>query len=580
MTNPMLEAALSYARRDWPVLPLKPRGKEPLIKGGHGLENASTDPAQITAWWTRWPDANIGMATGYGPTVVDLDNMDHPEAPDWDDFDGPAVETGRDNGGVHLYFAPSDERTRGTHYGEIRRRGSYVLLPPSVHPNGAQYRWLREPDRPLRPLPDRLLEGARRPGAGEGPVPADYVPPGEMYDHLLDFAVRLARSGMADPAARERALQAEFEARRAPGREYGGSPDDTRRLAHAPSEILERELTRSHSPLRGEGNADENLVDAFRTPAQIREGMPPDPDWIWDGHFAAGFITLVGGRPKVGKSTVVYEAVDRLVRGDAEPFLGRALHPTDVVVISEEHAVTALAKLRDSDRLHVLTREAAWPLPSWEDLLAAALAKAQRSGARLVLIDSFTFWAGMDSEAGQDASAVQARFNSLVAVARQGIAVVLIHHQRKAGGEYGDALLGSTAFGANADNIMEVERVEDGSSRTRRIMRTGRWYVPPVLLAEWDPDSGYRLVAEAESIQDADDHIWTDRLRAALRPYGSPKRNTQLADELGADSRKWGRAMSELMADGEVVKAGAGTQKDPFTYTLVAPEDRPTQPEI
>lgn len=579
MTNPTLEAALGYARRGWPVVPLKARSKEPA--SAHGVKDATTSEGVIRGWFEDHPNWNVGIATGApGPMVLDVDNPDHPDAPDIDDFTS-VVLSGR---GFHVYFAPDDQRTLGTHFGELRGKGSYVLAPPSVHPSGEPYRWVR-PHRELVPVPDRFLDRARRPGAGEGPVPADYVSPGEMYDHLLDFAVRLARSGMVAPSARERALQAEFEARRAPGREYGGSPDDTRRLAHAPTDILEREREALLSPLKG-GDAkvaDEvaDLAAKFRTPTELREGMPPEPDWIWDGHFARGFITLVGGRPKVGKSTIVYEAVDRLVRGDAEPFLGAALHPTDVVVVSEEHAVTALAKFRDTDRLHVLTREAAWPLPSWQMTLAAALSAAKTFSAGLVLVDSFTFWAGLASEQGQDAGAVQERFNDLVLLAREGLAVVLIHHQRKAGGEYGDALLGSTAFAANADTILEVERLDDTSPHNyRRVMRTGRWYVPPVLLAAWSRDTGYTLVAEADSIADADDLVWIEKLREALRPYGTAKRNTQLADELGADSRKWGRAMSELMADGEVIKAGAGTQKDPFTYTLVAPEDRPTQPEI
>ena len=579
MTKP-LDAALAYAALGWPVLPVGgDDGKKPLIpkrEGGRGVLDATTDPEQLRRWWARWPKANVAIATGApGPDVLDIDDSDRA-----DDralaFDGSRVATTR---GLHVYFKGTEHRTVKLPYGELRRKGSYVIAPPSVRPDtGHVYAWIGgDPaaDGALRGYaPDWLTEGRSTAGTGVAPS-VGQVEPGAMYDHLLDFAVRLARGGVLDPVQREHLLFAEFERVRIPGASYGGSPDDTRRLANAPADILERELAATLPlPPTGGGQGLE-----FQTPAELRENLPPEPDWIWHGNVAAGFITVVGGRPKVGKSTVVYAALDALVTG-AEMFLGSALYPTDVVLVSEEHAVTALDKLSDSPRLHVLTRDAAWPLPDWPHLIGAALAEAKRTGSKLLLIDSFTFWAGMEAEAGQDANAVQRRMEALLAVAREGIGVVLIHHQRKAGGDFGDALLGSTAFAANADFILEVERVEDAAPSMRKINRVGRWYVPPVLLVTWDHDAGYTLVAEAESTEDAEDHIWRDRILNALRPWGTSKRNTELSDLLGADSRRWGRAMNQLMAEGAVVKTGAGVQKDPFTYTSVAPDDRPTRPEI
>ena len=60
-----LDDALAYAARGWPVFPLRPGEKVPLIAkaaGGNGVHDATTDPDQIRAWWTKHPTANIGLA--------------------------------------------------------------------------------------------------------------------------------------------------------------------------------------------------------------------------------------------------------------------------------------------------------------------------------------------------------------------------------------------------------------------------------------------------------------------------------------------------------------------------------------
>ena len=71
-----LDNALAYAARGWPVFPLRPGDKVPLIPkaaGGNGVHDATTDPAQIRLWWGRWPAANIGLAAGVTFWVLDVD---------------------------------------------------------------------------------------------------------------------------------------------------------------------------------------------------------------------------------------------------------------------------------------------------------------------------------------------------------------------------------------------------------------------------------------------------------------------------------------------------------------------------
>lgn len=80
------EAALALAARGFAVFPVhtcaaarcscgRPTcsspGKHPRTK--NGLRNATTDPEQIGMWWRSWPAANVGLLTGSGLLVLDID---------------------------------------------------------------------------------------------------------------------------------------------------------------------------------------------------------------------------------------------------------------------------------------------------------------------------------------------------------------------------------------------------------------------------------------------------------------------------------------------------------------------------
>jgi hypothetical protein len=66
------KAARSYARGGTPVFPCIPKTKKPLTS--HGFQDATTDLAQIDAWWTEHPNANIAFCPGsVNQGIVDLD---------------------------------------------------------------------------------------------------------------------------------------------------------------------------------------------------------------------------------------------------------------------------------------------------------------------------------------------------------------------------------------------------------------------------------------------------------------------------------------------------------------------------
>ena len=59
-TNPMLEAALDYARRGFSVIPIKPRSKKPMIWSWMDYRDRRATEEDIRKWWSR-PTREAGV---------------------------------------------------------------------------------------------------------------------------------------------------------------------------------------------------------------------------------------------------------------------------------------------------------------------------------------------------------------------------------------------------------------------------------------------------------------------------------------------------------------------------------------
>lgn len=173
--NKFKTAALWYAQKmGLRVFPLKPRSKEPLVKGWP--EQATDNPEKIKSWWNLNPDANVGIATGRGSGiwVLDIDG----EAGDESLFAlreafGLLPETimSMTGNGKHYFFRyPNQAEIRNSisKMGsgiDIRGEGGYIVAPPSIHPNGQAYEWeasCEPPKVPIADAPDWLFDRVKK----------------------------------------------------------------------------------------------------------------------------------------------------------------------------------------------------------------------------------------------------------------------------------------------------------------------------------------------------------------------------------------------------------------------------------
>tara|TARA_B100000989_G_scaffold199386_1_gene150694 strand:- start:44 stop:646 length:603 start_codon:yes stop_codon:yes gene_type:complete len=139
LTNEAISAAQGLAIFDWPVFPVNPDTKAPLITGWQS--RATCDRSGLIDLFKDYPSAAIGLVTGQksGLVVIDIDEREN--------FSGlqnfknagyeltPTVSASTPRGGLHLYFkAPSCEVpcwvSKIAEGVDIKSDGGFTIAPP------------------------------------------------------------------------------------------------------------------------------------------------------------------------------------------------------------------------------------------------------------------------------------------------------------------------------------------------------------------------------------------------------------------------------------------------------------------
>lgn len=221
MGKMLLENALEYAERGWKVFPLHTaRGavcscgtlqcgsaaKHPRIK--EWQKSCSFDPREIKEWWQKWPDANVGLATGSasGFFVLDIDprHGGKESLQKLVSSNGILPKTLASNtggGGYHLFFKEPDikisNRANFLPGLDVRGDGGYIVAPPSIHKSGTPYAWIKEfVDSSISDAPEWLLHLLiNRENSDRSSVDANYVGEGGRNNFLAREAGKLRRQG-------------------------------------------------------------------------------------------------------------------------------------------------------------------------------------------------------------------------------------------------------------------------------------------------------------------------------------------------------------------------------------------------
>ena len=365
MENVLRLSALAYAvEAGIEVLPLVPGDKMPLIKksaGGNGFHDATSDPEQVRAWWTRWPSANIGGRIPADMFVIDLDG----------------------DLGLQWLWEKHFALTHTLVTASGREGDTALLVPPRSRRESAGLQSPRRPDqdprhrlhRPaaLGPSQRAALSLCHRRSVAGGAACPELIgstscpasrcqcwptmrrcPNQERRTATCwSSLIRCAKGLYADQQGIVAALRT-FGIGAA--RRNGRVLDDAELVSIAHWAV--REIA-PHPVLVAKGPAG---ALRFYTPRELVTLTLPEPDWLIPGFLAVAAITEVDGKIKAAGKTTLSLFMVRAVL-DGIPFLGQPTRQARVIYVTEQQKQTFMDALRRAglsdrgDELFVLHRE-------------------------------------------------------------------------------------------------------------------------------------------------------------------------------------------------------------------------------
>ena len=290
----------------------------------------------------------------------------------------------------------------------------------------------------------------------------------------------------------------------------------------------------------------------------------------------AGAISLLSGGPKSGKTMLYWGLLAELERNGT--VLGdKALPGLRVTIWTEEGPQT----LRHKATAVKMDTVADWNIVGVTDLEnrdwglmvdGAIDLWRQTEIPDLLIVDTIGDWAqSSDWNDYATTVAVLIPLRRLIA-AFPHLAIVVIHHNRKAKGDAVDAASGSNALTGKVDNIVSLDKTDACDDYTRRLRFMGRIQPPDLdgvdLYVRFDPLTGhYSRERKGKKFEDAILDVIPDASDTI-----TPK---QIADVIGADDdglkpsdRTIRSMLTRLHNAGVVERQGSGGRSDPYRYSM------------
>lgn len=435
--NENLIAALEYWKLGFSVIPVAFKDKKPLVNW-QKYQTGRATKEQVEGWFKN-PEINVGVVTGAisGVVVVDVDTTEKIDKPL-----PPTATTRTGRGGWHYFYkhpGKSVKTVAGIIPGvDIRGDGGYVVMPPSIHPNGNKYEWAIPLADSISELPlwvieaptsEKVFQGTRNSTATKV---IGKLLGGKLDDKLYPITWEAAKKWNQEncvPPLPESELRTTFDS------------------------IYRRESAkRTTKTERYEMNAmplAELLVKDFPTPIWLVEKLIP--------HEA---VTIISGAPASYKTFITLEVALKVANGE-KVFGEFQTTQCPVLIVDEENnprVIQERAKLlsQNPDAPIYIASKSGFLLT--EENVVGVVEYAKSKSVGLIIFDSFICIHDADENVASDMRNVM---KHLKEIAKAGIAVMVIHHHRKKGKDRSDAsqdIRGSSDILAQVDCHLAIDR--------------------------------------------------------------------------------------------------------------------------
>lgn len=524
---PNHRAALEYIKRGWRIFPIfemlagdcscppghpsreggacKSPGKHP--RTGRGHTEATTDSKQIDTWWALEPDSNVGIATGNGLIVLDIDPKNGggeslktllAGAEPWQT---PTVQTG--SGGLHFYFRNQGEfrNKAGFHKLpgiDVRGDGGYVVAPPSNHESGNHYEWIVGPDSAMTAWPWPDDDKQAQPIAD--PVD-DMIPEGQRNAALASLAGTFRRRGM-DADEIEAALSVVNERRCNPPL----PASEISAIAKSVSRYQPEQRFTETRNARREFPTNEPM--SHRSTDFLNIEVKP-PSWLIRGIWPEHAVGFVSGPPKSFKSFLTLELAYAIATG--RPFLDQheVESPKTVLLIQAESDFGSFKdRVRrcrdhygDAPGLYIISNK---PLYLDDDVDVDRLrAELRATQPDLVMFDPM---ASFHKSNENDTQSMQGFIRTIRELRDEfESSMLVVHHWSKTPpGEKmlrgGERMRGNSSLYGAAEAHIQMRRVSDDVNRSVVKVELKEWASPDEFTVQFDPDTSALQIVTTSGI--------------------------------------------------------------------------------
>lgn len=478
-----------YSANGWLCLPSSPTAKRPLVK----LKEASRDPDKVNALFDR--DCNLQVVTGEpsGVFVIDIDPR-HGGIESYSKLASlinlpttPSVTTG--GGGTHFYYrAPAGIKIKSRELPgypgiDIKGDGGMVIAPPSKHvETGEFYLWNKDARPSFTPsgipfaeAPPELLDLIKDTTPAVDVTAVEQIVGGVRNVTLFRLAGSLRQKGMSEDRIKAHLiLENSYCKPPLPKPELDSIVKSICRYepGTVPADIKPDDLKSDPAHL-------DRITDAELRVKELEPIREIVPGILWEG------VTLLVAKAKIGKSWLALQMAQAIAHGGyalgcTKVELGQVLY---MALEDGQNRMQKRLRMLDEGRETLSTKnlhfvfeinQAARQSPQFmaNDVLGPIV--DELPDLRLIVVDTLARIRPRPGRGGfkggyEDDYNFISPFQDLAK--KRHIAVLVVHHLRKAGGEdILDEINATNGLSGSADAALALKRVRGDNTATLQVV--------------------------------------------------------------------------------------------------------------